>query len=79
MYNAIWGGLAMFYDRNGDCTLGYTYTIGFGLLKNTQHCYFALNLCWNFYTLTLAVKWSVSFSQFEPNYFFLSLIVRDKS
>ena len=27
-------GLAISYNReNGDCTLGYTYTIGFGLIK----------------------------------------------
>ena len=25
----------MYYERNDDCTLGYTYTIGFGLQKHT--------------------------------------------
>ena len=24
----------MSYKKNGDCTLGYTYTIGFGLKNN---------------------------------------------
>ena len=79
MYNVFQGAFAMFYKRNGDYTLGYTTSIGFWLEKNTHYCYFALNLCQNYYLLTLVVKLFDCFSQFKPNYCFFELNCRDKS
>ena len=34
MYNDSLGGFALSYERSGDCTSGYIYNIGFGLVEH---------------------------------------------
>ena len=54
--------------------------LGFGVITHNNklvkiyHCFFALNLCFNYYMLILAVKQSVSFGQFEPLYRLFKLL-----
>ena len=67
--------------RYSDSTWAIHIPLGFGVLKHNNKqllanvpLLFALNLCFNYYTLILAVKQSISFGQFEPVYCLFKLL-----
>ena len=44
MYNDFLGAIVMFYKRNSDCPLGFTYTIGFWVKKKHTTAFFIVSL-----------------------------------